>query len=198
MINLVSYGIGSGGAVGNLLFQLENMGFFSYVLPFLMIFAVIYAILSKSGFLGKNNAINVVIALAVGLMSLQFNFVPYFFAEIFPRMGVLLAIILIAIILLSLFLDFKKKGTKFAVGTISFIGFVIILFQSFGGMWGFGFGYGFPFFGNFGWYLEQNLGWVVLIITAVIIFAIAKKPKEGKKSKEKYLKIADKFSSDED
>ena len=194
MISLVSYGIGSGGVVGNLLYQLESMGFFSYVLPFLMIFAVIYAILSKAKFLGDNNGINIVISLAVGLMALQFNFVSYFFAEIFPRMGILLAIILVAIILLSLFLDFNKKGTKFAIGTIAFVGFVVIVIQSFGDVWGFGYGI---FGGNLGWYLEQNVGWIVLIFVVALIIAMVKK-KNPEKSKGKYLKIADKYSSDEE
>ena len=66
VINLVSYGISSGGAVGNLLYQLETMGVFEYVLPFLMIFALVYAILNKAKFLGNNNAVNVVLSLAVG------------------------------------------------------------------------------------------------------------------------------------
>ena len=104
---LASYGISSGGTIGNFLYNLETLGFFSYVLPFLMIFAIVFAILEKIGFLGKNKGINFVLALAVALMALQFQFVSYFFAEIFPRLGVLLSILLVAIILLSLFLDFK-------------------------------------------------------------------------------------------
>jgi len=138
VINLVSYGISSGGAVGNLLYQLETMGVFSYVLPFLMIFALVYAILNKAKFLGNNNAVNVVLSLAVGLMALQFQFVSYFFSEIFPRLGVLLSILLVLIILMSLFVDFNGKAARIGFGLFAGIAGIIIIFQSFSDSFGWG------------------------------------------------------------
>ncbi|PJE81407.1 hypothetical protein COU58_02910 [Candidatus Pacearchaeota archaeon CG10_big_fil_rev_8_21_14_0_10_32_42] len=169
LISLASYGIVGGGTVGNFLYQLETMGVFSYVLPFLMIFALIYAILSKSGFLGKNNAVNVVLSLAVSLMALQFNFVSYFFAEIFPRMGVMLSILLVAIILMSLFLDFNSKGAKWGFGVLAAIGIVVIVLQSFSES--FGWGGGSLFDGPFWWMLQDNFAAIaigVLVVGAII------------------------------
>ena len=195
MITLASYGFFGGTAVGNFLSNLETVGFFSYVLPFMMIFAIVYAILSKSHLLGNKDGVNIILSLAVSLMALQFNFVSYFFSEIFPRMGILLSVILVAIILLSLFLDFDKKGTKFIIGFIAFVGFILILFQSFGDAFGFGFYYGFPFNGAFGWWLQQNLPWifVVIFVFAGIAWSISKGKKDGPKKK---LNLADLFSSD--
>jgi len=195
IISLASYGISSGGAVGNLLFRLEDLGFFAYVLPFLMIFAIIFAILEKIGFLGKNKGINFVLALAVALMALQFQFVSYFFAEIFPRLGVLLSILLVAIILLSLFLDFKKKGTKFALGLIAFVGFVVIVLQSFSEA--------FPWSGNifngpFWWSIEPYLPEILTGIMVIVFFIIITKGPSKEKFKDKYLKVANKYSTDED
>ncbi|MBT4376072.1 hypothetical protein HOD29_01730 [archaeon] len=103
-----------GGAIGNLLFQWEQAGVFSYVLPFLLIFAMIYGLLNKLNFFGSSSdaantgnttskGINIVIAIAVALMSLQFDLVNIFFAEIFPKVGVGLAIILALLILMGLF-----------------------------------------------------------------------------------------------
>lgn len=37
----------TGGDIGNFLSQLEQMGFFAYALPFLLIFAITFGILSK-------------------------------------------------------------------------------------------------------------------------------------------------------
>ena len=91
--------------------QLNNIGFFSYVIPFLLIFAVVYAILEKSKLLGDNNAIKVIISIAIGLLALQFNTVSYFFANIFPKFGVGLAIFLVIIIFLSFFY-YKDNDTK--------------------------------------------------------------------------------------
>lgn len=171
---LATYGISSGGAVGNLLYQMENIGFFSYVLPFLMIFAIVFAILDKIKFLGDNRAINTLLALAVGFMSLQFQFVSYFFAEIFPRMGVLLSIILVAIILLSLFLDFNNKTVKVMIGGLTFVGFIVILLQSFSDAFPWS---GSLFGGPFWWWLQNNLSWIIVVAIVVgFIVAIAKGP----------------------
>jgi len=58
----------------------NNMGVFSYVIPFLLIFAVVFAILKKTGILGDDNdGILAIIAVAIGLLSLQFDFVSKFF-----------------------------------------------------------------------------------------------------------------------
>ena len=192
---LASCGISSGGTIGNFLYNLETLGFFSYVLPFLMIFAIVFAILEKIGFLGKNKGINFVLALAVALMALQFQFVSYFFAEIFPRLGVLLSILLVAIILLSLFLDFKKKGTKFAMGLIAFVGFIVIVLQSFSDA--------FPWSGNifngpFWWSIQPYLPEILTGIMLIVFFIIITKGPAKEKFKDKYLKIADKHSSDDE
>jgi hypothetical protein len=99
-----------GGAIGDLLFRWEQAGVFSYVLPFLLIFAMIYGLLNKLNFFGKKDdtgngakGINLVISVAVALMALQFNIVGVFFSEIFPKVGVGLAVILALLILMGLF-----------------------------------------------------------------------------------------------
>ena len=106
---LQSYSYFEGGAIGNILSQWEAMGFFSYVLPFLLIFAMVFGILIQLRLFRDNKTINAIIALAVGLMALQFSFVPRFFSEIFPRLGVGLVVILIIIILTGLFANPEDK-----------------------------------------------------------------------------------------
>src|SRR3989344_2867821 len=92
-----------GGGFGEILAKWQEIGVFSYILPLLLIFALIFGILTKMSLLGDNKAVNAIIALAVGLMSLQFDFVPRFFSEIFPRLGIGLAILLVLLILTGLF-----------------------------------------------------------------------------------------------
>jgi len=165
IISLATYGILSGGAIGNLLFQLENLGFFAYVLPFMVIFAIIYAILSKAKFLGDNNAINVILSLAVALMALQFQFVSYFFSEIFPRLGVVLSILLVFIILMSLFVDFNGKAAKVGFGIFAGIAGIVIVLQSFSESFGWG---SWDLFNSpFWWDLENNLPLIFVIILVI-------------------------------
>ncbi len=113
--------LGSGSGIGNLLASWENAGVFTYLLPFLLIFAMIFAILSRMQIFKENRAVNGIIALVVGLMALQFEFVPRFFSEVFPRLGIGLSIILVLLILTGMFIDPTKSSLMwifFAVGAI--------------------------------------------------------------------------------
>ena len=170
MISLVSYGLGTGGAIGNALFQLEQMGVFAYLLPFLLIFALVYGILDKLKILGDNKGINIVLAVAIGLMALQFNFVSYFFAEIFPRLGVGLAILLVVVILLGAFVDIEEhkwiKWILFGVGGLTVL---IIVFQSLGSSFGFMGNWGFNLWG-WGYQIQNILPGLLVTIGVVVIF----------------------------
>src|SRR3972149_1922854 len=104
--NIVNFQFGGfyGGSFGDLLLYWEQLGVFSYVLPFLLIFAVVFGILTKIKVFGDHRGLNAVIALVVGLLSLQYNLVPIFFSEIFPRVGIAISIILVLLVLVRLFL----------------------------------------------------------------------------------------------
>jgi len=127
---LASYGFYGGGAFGDLLNSWEQMGVFSYMLPFLLVFALVYGIFTKLHLFGdsRDKSINAIIALAVALMSLQFNIVPVFFADILPRLGIALAGILVMVILLGLFGNPNNKALNNTLMWGSFgVGILIIL-----------------------------------------------------------------------
>ena len=168
IIALASYGIVGGGSIGNFLYDLETMGVFSYVLPFLMIFAIIYAIMTKAGFLGDNKAVNFIISIAVALMALQFQFVSYFFSDIFPRLGVVLSLLLVGMILLGLFVDFNGNGAKWGFGIFAGLAGVVIIVQSFSNVFGWN---GDLFGGSSWWWIQQYYSTiiVVLLVLGVII-----------------------------
>lgn len=177
-----------GGAIGNLLFQWEQAGVFSYVLPFLLIFALVYAILSQTSILGGKKGIDAVISIAVAFMSLQFNFVSIFFSEIFPRLGIVLSIILVIMILLGLFIkDDEGKTAGWYRGFMIFVVLVsvaIVIFQSldvFNWYTGFGLGYW------LGYHWPTILGIVAFVgVILAIIFGGSK----GNGKKEPLFKFA--------
>jgi len=123
-IFLASYSYFEGGAIGNILNMWEQAGIFSYAIPFLLIFALVFGILSRMNIFKKadgkpNTAISGVIALAVALMALQFPFVSMFFAELFPALGIGLAIILVVLIISGLFIDPDNKGWMIGLMVVS-------------------------------------------------------------------------------
>jgi len=148
----------------------DNLGVFSYMIPFLLIFAVVFAILRKTKLLSggdDNKAIEAIIAAAVGLLALQLDFVSSFYQVIFPVFGVGLSIFLVLIIILGFFIsDLKEmKWIGYVVG----IGTVLYAFSWYGS-YGPGFGGGF-FFG--GWFNENFWALVMLAVIGLVIYAVA-------------------------
>lgn len=160
---------------GDLLGQMEAMGVFEYILPFLLIFAIVYAIMSFVKIFKDNKAVNVIISLAVALMALQFNLVSYFFADIFPRLGVALSIILVLLILGGIFIDWSNKGVKW-------FAFVVVLVAIIAVVWGplrnIGFLGGLNFY-----FLGGNITGLIAVVVVVglIIWVVSgnTKPKLG-------------------
>lgn len=125
--------LASGGAIGNMLDKWTEYGFFEYILPFLLIFAILNGILSQAKIFKENKSVNVIISVSVALISLQFGFVSQFLAEIFPRLGVGLIIILVLIIIMGFFLPAEGwiTYTLFGIGALILI---VILIQTAGAL----------------------------------------------------------------
>jgi uncharacterized membrane protein len=178
LITLASYGYfsGGGGAIGDLFAQWEAAGVFDYMLPFLLIFALVFGLLTRLNIfstkhgneVNPNKGINAIIALAVALMALQFNVVSIFFSEIFPRMGIALSIILVILILGGLFIPTNRSNNWFMVLLVVIVfGIVIVvIYASMNSM-----GWGFFSSGGFSYFWRQY--GALIIFLAVVIAVIA-------------------------
>lgn len=158
----------AGGGFGGLLDSLAQMGFFSFVLPFLLIFALIYGLLLRVRLFEKNG-INAVIALAVSLMAIQFDFVPVFFSQIFPRVGVGLAVILAVLIVIGIFVP-KQVWVIYLLFGVSAVTIIMILIGAADAV-------GWTYSSGIGFWLMNNWSWLfALIFVGVIIWLIIKNP----------------------
>ncbi len=122
------------GTIGEVFSVWEQAGFFSYLLPFLLIFALVFGILTQIQLFRDSKAINAIIALVVGLIALQFPMVPLFFSEIFPRLGIGLAIILVILIFVGMFIDPEKGGFFYVLMGVGGVIVVVILVQTAGAL----------------------------------------------------------------
>jgi len=125
-----------------------NFGVFAYLLPFLLIFAVVYGVLSKTNLLGDNKGVNATIAAAVGLLALQFDYVSNFFASILPYTGMAIVVLLVALILMGLITDTETPYTQWIWFGIGAVAFIIVLLTSMSdfaylGWWGGGYSWGY-------------------------------------------------------
>ena len=163
----------SGGGFRDVLVGLENLVFFSYLLPFLIIFALVFGILTKIKIFEDNKSINAIIALSVGLMALQFGNVSLFFSEIFPRLGIGLSIILVMMVLLGLFAP-NRSWMTYILFLVSAIIFITIIVKS-SQLSEFYFG------GGYFWDVYGSLiiaGIVLLIFIAVIVGSANPNPEQ--------------------
>ena len=161
----------------------NEIGVFSYMIPFLLIFAVVYAILDKTRVLSnektENRGIISIIAISVSLLSLQFDFVSEFFAIIFPRFGVGLSLFLVILIFLGFFYPEDEHGawsSKVAwVGWAVGIGVFIWALDSWD-EWG-----SYSAFGM--WFSEMF--WAIIVIVVIVLVVILMTPSSSTTSKRK-------------
>ncbi|MEK6832494.1 MAG: hypothetical protein AABY32_00475 [Nanoarchaeota archaeon] len=181
-IILASYGSFGGGTLGDLFSQWEAAGIFTYALPFLLIFALVFGLLMKLNIFASkenpNKGINVIIALTVAFMSLQFDMVSIFFAEIFPRFGVALSIILVILILGGLFMPRNTENNWFMVALAGVV-FVIIGTVIYNSLQVFGWGVGGPGLSYF-WSKYGALIIFAVLIMAIIAITLGPKKRETK------------------
>ncbi len=132
MFGVILQTAGFGGIIEKLFATWQQAGFFTYLFPFLLLFALVFGIMTRIKIFQENKGVNAIIALVVALMALQFSFVSNFFAQLFPRVGVGLAIILVILIVAGLFIDPKSNGINYILLGIGIIIVIVVLIQSAG------------------------------------------------------------------
>ena len=176
-------------SIGEILQSWDNIGIFAYVLPFLLIFAMVYGILASTSILGKNNRISTIIAIVVGLLALQSEVVPAFFAEIFPRLATGLSIFFSIMILVGLFIiEEEQRYWYWGLGAIAGIIALVVISNSFGEL---GLGYADSYLTGFSSdFVGYVIGAVLLIgiIIAVAASTNTSSDKEAGKAKVKSLR----------
>jgi hypothetical protein len=161
---MVSGIILAGLSFGDVLRAADQADVFYYVLPFLLVFALIYGILTKSKILGENQGVNVILSLALGLLSLVGNYFPNFIQAMSPKLAIGLSLLLAVIILLGLFAEKVTWITNVFIW-VGIIAFVIIAYSSLSD---------YSFAGNYLWDRYAPAAITVGIIGAVIYFAVKK------------------------
>jgi hypothetical protein len=147
----------------------ESQGLFSVFLPFLLLFAVIFAILNKSKVLGGKTGIDMIVALSVGLLALQQDFLRRFFAELFPRLGMGIGVLLTLLILVGLFIGSGKSQEVWMIilGSIAFIVFLIVILSTQSGF----------SIGSTSWWMQWGniVVWGLVLVGIIVAFSLSNK-----------------------
>lgn len=118
---------------------LKDFGLFDVILPFLLIFAIIFAILEKTLILGKDKEglpkknLNSVVALVVALLFISANKAVNLITSALPNIALMIVVALSFLLMIGIFwksdeFDLQSKSPKWYLGfsVIMFIALVLI------------------------------------------------------------------------
>lgn len=169
----------------NVFYNLEATGFYDVILPFLLVFAIAYGVLSKIEMFKKQPGINAVIALILGLLIVtQFEIVARLNLFL-PKIAFLIVIILMFLFLIGMVGYKAEKGLK-GVGY-----FIFVLVALVGIYWGLSPSLGLYYYELVPYWIQDTLWeWLIpLVLIIVIIYMIFREPgKPGTKGFEKFVK----------
>lgn len=118
-------------------FALQDTGFYELVLPFLLVFAITYGVLQKVK-LFKDNKINLVISLILGLLVItQFQIVDRLNLFL-PKIAFLIVIILMFLFLIGMFQKHEYEGFTGVAYFIAVVASIILIYWALGPSLGFG------------------------------------------------------------
>lgn len=116
-----------------MLYQWESVGLFDIILPFLLIFAIIYAIFERSKILGENRGVHAIIALVIGFFAIRFDYMGLYLTRLFENTAVGLILLLVVILFLGFFVfkPEKERWWKYIGGIAAIFIFFWVLSRTF-------------------------------------------------------------------
>ncbi|MBS3107705.1 hypothetical protein J4468_02210 [Candidatus Woesearchaeota archaeon] len=147
--------------------QLDKLGFFKILLPFLLVFAIIYGILDKINIFGDaSNKVNPIIALVIAFLVIRTTFFYNMIQRFLPNVSMVLLAILAFLLILGLFTGKTTHDTLFSVAiVVATIGLIWALVA--------GAGFKLPYWLSLD---ARNLVWLLIIgAPFVVIWSIVRK-----------------------
>lgn len=98
--------------------DLQDIGFYNYFLPFILIFAITYALLENSKILGEKKNVNVVISMAIGLILIVQQGIVETINSFLQKSSLIIVIALVALLIIFLVGGESRVKKGFGFGVI--------------------------------------------------------------------------------
>lgn len=149
--------------LGDLFYQFQGSGVYEYMLPFLLIFAITFAILEKTQILGtEKKNINVIVSVIISLVFItQFSLV-YTLNNFLPKISLFIVVAVMALILFGIFGADTAKGFKGIGLILAGIVSIVVIY------WGLSPSLGF----ELPYWVQDNWGVIIVLIIIIIIMAL--------------------------
>ena len=155
---------------GDLFYQLQGSGVYEYILPFLLIFSITFAILEKVKILGDDKKnINIIVSLIIALIFVtQFSLV-YTLNSFLPKISLFIVVAVMTMILFGIFGAKVHNGLGSLGLLIAAVVSLIVIY------WGLSPSLGFelPF------WVQDNFDVIVAILVIIIVIALITGGKSG-------------------
>ncbi|MCS7134295.1 MAG: hypothetical protein NZ889_00325 [Candidatus Pacearchaeota archaeon] len=161
-----------GGPMEQMISQWAQLGVFNVLLPFLLVFAVVFAILEKIDLL-KNRGVHAIISLAVGFFTIANPYVISFFLPLFSNLGLGVAILIALVVVLGLAIHPGEKTWKTIFLVMGVIIFIVVLGKA--GIFNY-----LNIFGYCDSYCQSTVVFFVIVGLAVLVALLYGKKEEGK------------------
>jgi len=160
--------------------QWASVGVFDVLLPLLLVFTLVYAILQKSKILGAYKSIDAVVSCIVSLFVIANPYVTELFVPIFSKAGLAIIILVAMLVIVGLFMTGEEPSkTLKTIGAIGGVGLFIWLLMAVSDYYT-----GWPWYFSFKFWWWNNAGWAIplalLIVVMTIIIATTGRKEERK------------------
>ncbi|MEK6852829.1 MAG: hypothetical protein AABX59_03030 [Nanoarchaeota archaeon] len=107
----------------------ESVGLFDIVLPFILIFTLVFAILERSGILGRNRGVYAVVSIAIAFFAINNPFLGFILKELFANAAIGLIVVLIGLLFIGFFVLREEEGWWRVLGAIFALGVLYWVFS---------------------------------------------------------------------
>lgn len=183
------------GYFGSVFSYLDSFGITDIIIPFILIFTILFAVLQKISIFGKDTSkkYNVVIALGIALLSIiphttgryqQFDIVQVINSSL-PQIGLILIGLVLLMVLVGLIGGKEQSGTSSVILGLAGILAVVLLLLVF---WRALYPYSSP---SWLWFFDDpsfQALLVILLVFGLIVWFVTKEPSKDNKGMENFKK----------
>lgn len=102
--------------------DLQDMGFYNYFLPFILVFAITFALLENSKILGDKKNVNLVVSMAIGFILIAQQPVVEIINNFLQRASLVIVVVLVALLII-----FLISGKSLFENHLLGVGFILVI-----------------------------------------------------------------------
>lgn len=161
----------------------DQVGGYDILLPFLLVFTLVFAVLQKIQLFGQKKNINAIVSLVLAIFFLQNTYLIFVLQKFLPNVSIFLIIFLMLLLLIGIFSGGARPWTGISLGVAAVVSIIAILIALFSDMFspvvggGTGLGY---------WYASIDPGtkfmaWLLVLAVIFVMFIMKDGSNPGKK-----------------